>query len=100
VFSLCHEDHALCACYAALAMQVVLASRGYAWVDALTHVLLHESQAQPLLLVFEDPYWIDTETQALLESLPTAHLLLTEGPLLPLPVLAELSEIAPRRALT
>jgi hypothetical protein len=35
---------------------------------------------QPLLLVFEDLHWIDTETQALLdrlvESLPTASLLL------------------------
>ena len=35
---------------------------------------------QPLLLVFEDLHWIDSETQALLdslvESLPTAHLLL------------------------
>ena len=39
-----------------------------------------ESQVQPLLLVFEDLHWIDTETQALLdslvESLPTTHLLL------------------------
>jgi tetratricopeptide (TPR) repeat protein len=43
-------------------------------------VLLRESQVQPLLLVFEDLHWIDTETQALLEtlveSLPTARLLL------------------------
>ena len=35
---------------------------------------------QPLLLVFEDPHWLDTETQALLdslvESLPTAQILL------------------------
>src|SRR5207249_9610114 len=42
--------------------------------------LLRESQVQPLLLVFEDLHWIDTETQALLdslvESLPTAHILL------------------------
>ena len=47
---------------------------------ALTRVLLRESQGQPLLLVFEDLHWIDTETQALLDrlvdSLPTAHLLL------------------------
>ena len=38
------------------------------------------SQAQPLLLVVENLHWIDTETQAcldsLVESLPTAHLLL------------------------
>ena len=43
-------------------------------------MLLRESQVQPLLLVFEDLHWIDTETQALLdslvESLPSAQLLL------------------------
>jgi predicted ATPase len=43
-------------------------------------VLVRESQVQPLLLVFEDLHWIDSETQALLdslvESLPTAHILL------------------------
>jgi class 3 adenylate cyclase len=49
-------------------------------LDALKRVLLGESQVQPLLLVFEDLHWIDSETQALLsslvESLPTARLLL------------------------
>ena len=49
-------------------------------LDGLKRVLLRESQVQPLLLVFEDLHWIDTETQALLDSLvesvPTAHLLL------------------------
>src|SRR5438445_10807156 len=49
-------------------------------LDALTRVVLRESQEQPLLLVFEDLHWIDSETQALLnhlvESLPTARLLL------------------------
>jgi class 3 adenylate cyclase len=49
-------------------------------LTALKRVLLRESQVQPLLLVFEDLHWIDTETQALLdslvESLPTAQLLL------------------------
>jgi len=49
-------------------------------LEALKRVLLRESQVQPLLLVFEDLHWIDTETQALLdrlvESLPTAHVLL------------------------
>ena len=43
-------------------------------------MLLRESQGQPLLLVFEDLHWIDTETQALLDrlvdSLPTACILL------------------------
>jgi class 3 adenylate cyclase/tetratricopeptide (TPR) repeat protein len=47
---------------------------------ALKRVLLRESQVQPLLLVFEDLHWIDSETQALLnslvESLPTARILL------------------------
>ena len=49
-------------------------------LDALKRVLVRESQVQPLLLVFEDLHWIDSETQALLdtlvESLPTARLLL------------------------
>jgi class 3 adenylate cyclase/tetratricopeptide (TPR) repeat protein len=49
-------------------------------LDALKRMLLRESQVQPLLLVFEDLHWIDSETQALLnslvESLPTARLLL------------------------
>jgi class 3 adenylate cyclase/tetratricopeptide (TPR) repeat protein len=49
-------------------------------LTALKRVLLRESQVLPLLLVFEDLHWIDSETQALLdslvESLPTARLLL------------------------
>jgi predicted ATPase len=49
-------------------------------LDALKHLLLRESQVQPLLLSFEDLHWIDTETQALLdsliESLPTARMLI------------------------
>jgi class 3 adenylate cyclase/predicted ATPase len=49
-------------------------------IEALKRVLLRESQVQPLLLIFEDLHWIDTETQALLDSvidsLPTARLLL------------------------
>ena len=49
-------------------------------LDALKRVVLRESQEQPLLLVFEDLHWIDSETQAwldsLVESLPTARLLL------------------------
>jgi tetratricopeptide (TPR) repeat protein len=49
-------------------------------LDACKRLLFRESQAQPLLLVFEDLHWIDSETQALLdslvESLPTARLLL------------------------
>ena len=49
-------------------------------LDALKCLVLRESQVQPLLLVFEDLHWIDTETQTLLdslvESLPTSQLLL------------------------
>src|SRR4029434_7931259 len=49
-------------------------------LDGLKRLLLRESQVQPLLLVFEDLHWIDSETQALfdslIESLPTARLLL------------------------
>ena len=33
-------------------------------LEALKRLLLRESQVQPLLLVFEDLHWIDTETQA------------------------------------
>jgi class 3 adenylate cyclase/tetratricopeptide (TPR) repeat protein len=49
-------------------------------LDAVKRLLLRESQRQPLLVVFEDLHWIDSETQALLdvliESLPAARLLL------------------------
>jgi class 3 adenylate cyclase/tetratricopeptide (TPR) repeat protein len=49
-------------------------------LDAVKHLLLRESQGQPVLVVFEDLHWIDAETQALLdslvESLPTVRLLL------------------------
>src|SRR5262249_21853492 len=49
-------------------------------LEAVKRLLLRESQEQPLLLVFEDLHWIDSETQALLDSLveilPTARLLL------------------------
>ncbi len=49
-------------------------------LDALKRMLLRECQVQPLVVVFEVLHWIDSETQALLdslvESLPTAHILL------------------------
>lgn len=49
-------------------------------LEAVKRLLLRESEVQPLLLVFEDLHWIDSETQALLdnfeESLPTARVLL------------------------
>jgi class 3 adenylate cyclase/tetratricopeptide (TPR) repeat protein len=56
------------------------AQRRQRTLDAVKHLLLRESQGQPVLVVFEDLHWIDAETQALLdslvESLPTARLLL------------------------
>ncbi|HSF32320.1 MAG TPA: adenylate/guanylate cyclase domain-containing protein [Candidatus Tectomicrobia bacterium] len=49
-------------------------------LEALKRLLRRESQAQPLLLVFENLHWIDAETQGfldnLVESLPTARILL------------------------
>jgi class 3 adenylate cyclase/tetratricopeptide (TPR) repeat protein len=49
-------------------------------LDAVRRVLLRESQVQPLVLAFEDLHWIDSESQALLdtlvESLPSARVLL------------------------
>jgi predicted ATPase len=56
------------------------AQRRQRTLDAVKHLLLRESQGQPILVVFEDLHWIDAETQALLdglvESLLTARLLL------------------------
>ena len=47
---------------------------------AVKRILLRESRVQPLLVVFEDLHWIDSETQAfldsLIESVPTARFLL------------------------
>jgi tetratricopeptide (TPR) repeat protein len=61
-------------------MQLDPPQRRQRTLDALKRVLLRESQEQPLLLVFEDLHWIDSETQALLQSLveglPSAQLLL------------------------
>ena len=49
-------------------------------LEACRLLLLKESQVRPLVLVFEDLQWIDSETQALLdallESLPAARILL------------------------
>ena len=49
-------------------------------LEAVKRLLLWETQVQPLLVIFEDLHWIDSETQALLdglvESLPTARILL------------------------
>ncbi|HEV8532449.1 MAG TPA: adenylate/guanylate cyclase domain-containing protein [Methylomirabilota bacterium] len=49
-------------------------------LDALKRLLLRESQVQPLLVIFENLNWVDSETQAfldsLVESLPAARILL------------------------
>ncbi|HUG78484.1 MAG TPA: AAA family ATPase [Burkholderiales bacterium] len=38
-------------------------------LDAVKQLLFRESEAQPLVLVFEDLHWVDEETQALLDGL-------------------------------
>ncbi len=49
-------------------------------LDGVKRLLLRESQAQPVLLLLEDLHWIDSETQALLDSLvdslPTVRIML------------------------
>ena len=49
-------------------------------LEAIQRLILRESRAQPLLLVFEDLHWVDSETQSfldgLVERLPTAAILL------------------------
>jgi predicted ATPase len=61
-------------------LQLEPSQRRQRTLDGLKRIMLRESQVQPLALVFEDLHWIDSETQALLdslvESLPTAQLLL------------------------
>src|SRR5262249_26293853 len=55
------------------------AQRRQRTLDALKRLLLRESQVRPLLVVFENLHWIDSETQvflnSLVESLPTARIL-------------------------
>jgi predicted ATPase/DNA-binding winged helix-turn-helix (wHTH) protein len=38
-------------------------------LDTLKHLILCEARQRPLILVFEDVHWIDSETQAFLEAL-------------------------------
>ncbi len=49
-------------------------------LDGVKGLMLREAKVQPLLIVFEDLHWIDSESQALLdslvESLPGARVLL------------------------
>ncbi|HWH79146.1 MAG TPA: adenylate/guanylate cyclase domain-containing protein, partial [Candidatus Binatus sp.] len=46
-----------------------LSARRSSTLGNLVRLLLRASQRQPLLLVFEDLHWIDSETQAFLDSL-------------------------------
>jgi class 3 adenylate cyclase/tetratricopeptide (TPR) repeat protein len=54
--------------------------RRHLTLDAVKKLLLRESRVQPVALVFEDLQWIDSETQAFLDSLvdnlPAARILL------------------------
>jgi class 3 adenylate cyclase/tetratricopeptide (TPR) repeat protein len=56
------------------------AQRRQRTMEYLKRLLLRQSQVQPLVVVFEDLHWIDSETQALLDglvdSLPTARMIL------------------------
>ncbi len=56
------------------------AQRRQQTLDAVKRLLLREARERPLLLIFEDLHWIDSETQALLDalvdSLGSARLLL------------------------
>ncbi|MBI4608571.1 MAG: AAA family ATPase [Candidatus Rokubacteria bacterium] len=56
------------------------AERGRRTLEAVKRLVLRESQVQPVVMVFVDLHWIDSETQALLDSLieglPTARVLL------------------------
>lgn len=46
-----------------------LQERRSATFESLVRLLLHASEQRPLLLVFEDLHWIDSETQAFLDAL-------------------------------
>jgi class 3 adenylate cyclase/tetratricopeptide (TPR) repeat protein len=54
--------------------------RRHQTLEALKQLWLREAQNQPLVLVFEDLHWVDSETQAflneLLEKIPATHILL------------------------
>src|SRR6185436_4735792 len=56
------------------------AQRRHQTLDANKRLLLREAQAQPVIVIFEYIHWVDTETQALLDSLvaslPAARLLM------------------------
>ena len=56
------------------------AARRQKTLDVVKRLLIRESQAQPLILLFEDLHWIDGETQAfldtLVDSLPAARVML------------------------
>ena len=60
-------------------MRLEAAERRRWTLDSVRRLLLRQSQLQPLLVVFEDLHWADSETQALLadlvEKLPGARIL-------------------------
>jgi class 3 adenylate cyclase/tetratricopeptide (TPR) repeat protein len=49
-------------------------------IESVTRLLVRESQRQPVVLLFEDLHWVDSETQAVLDylvgNLPTARILI------------------------
>ncbi|HEY7520679.1 MAG TPA: adenylate/guanylate cyclase domain-containing protein [Methylomirabilota bacterium] len=50
-------------------LQLAPPQRRQATLEALRRLILRETQVQPVVLVFEDLHWIDSETQALLDAL-------------------------------
>jgi class 3 adenylate cyclase/tetratricopeptide (TPR) repeat protein len=85
-------DHALEPNLAALLWLLAVPSGDPAWdrldpserrqktLEAVKRLLIRESQAQPLIVLFEDLHWVDGETQAFLDSfvdsLPATRVLL------------------------
>jgi class 3 adenylate cyclase/tetratricopeptide (TPR) repeat protein len=61
-------------------LKIEPAQRRQRTIEGIKRLLLRESRAQPLMLVFEDLHWIDAETQTVLDSIvasmPTAAVLL------------------------
>ncbi len=74
-----------------------------AFLDAIKRIMLLRVDAQPLMAIFEDLHWIDTETRALLhllaDSIATAKVLLLVNylPEYPISCLIALTMSAGRR---
>ena len=60
--------------------QMDLSAKKSRTLEAIKRILLRESLNQPLILIFEDLHWMDSETQALLnllaESIANAHIVM------------------------